>query len=74
VIADALVWEGADSQVLDAVSHIDDFGQYLIRALIFRSATDWILGEEESADSAPGDDPWAPAVHLACQLAARPGL
>jgi uncharacterized protein (TIGR02569 family) len=74
VIADALVWEGADSQVLDAVSHIDDFGQYLIRALIIRSVTDWILSEEESAGSAPEDDPWAPAVHLACQLAARPDL
>jgi uncharacterized protein (TIGR02569 family) len=69
VIADALVWEGADSQVLDAVSHIDDFGQYLIRALIFRSVTDWMLREEDRADSAPEDDPWAPAVHLACQLA-----
>jgi uncharacterized protein (TIGR02569 family) len=74
VIADALVGEGADSQVLDAVSHIDDFGQYLIRALIFRSVTDWILGEEEPVDSAPEGDPWAPAVHLASQLAALPDL
>jgi uncharacterized protein (TIGR02569 family) len=74
VIADALVWEGADSQLLDAVSHIDDFGQFLIRALIFRSVTDWILRKEESADAAPEEDPWAPAVHLACQLAALPDL
>jgi len=70
VVADALVWEGADSQILDAVSHIDDFGQYLIRALIFRAVTDWILAKNEPA--APGlDDPWAPAVGLALQLTAR---
>jgi uncharacterized protein (TIGR02569 family) len=65
VIADALIWEGADSQVLDAVTHIGDFGQYLIRALIFRSVTDWILRKEEPADSASEDGPWVSAVHLA---------
>jgi uncharacterized protein (TIGR02569 family) len=70
VIADALVWEGADIKVLEAVRHIDDFGQYLIRALIFRAVTDGILGQEQSAGSPAEDDPWAPAVHLACQLAA----
>jgi uncharacterized protein (TIGR02569 family) len=74
VIADALVWEGAGRHVLGAVSRIDDFGQFLIRALIFRSVTDWILREEELGDSAAEDDPWAPAVHLACQLAALPDL
>ena len=74
VIADALVWEGADSQVPDAVSYIDDFGQYLIRALIFRSVTDWILSVAVPADSASEDDPWVPAVHLASQLAAIPDL
>ena len=70
VVADALAWEGADSQILGAVSHIDDFGQYLIRALIFRAVTDWILAKNKQA--APGlDDPWAPAVRLALQLTAR---
>lgn len=72
VIADALVWEGAGRQVLDAISPVDDFGQYLIRALIFRSVTEWILRGQAPAGSAAGDDPWAPAVQLACQLAARP--
>src|SRR5258708_24837722 len=71
VVADALVWEGADARILDAVSHIDDFGQYLIRALIFRAVTDWILAKDAPAASGAGDDPWAPAVDLACQLAAR---
>ena len=70
VVADALVWEGADSQILDAVSHIGDFGQYLVRALIYRAVTDWILSRDESAESAAHHDPWAPAVDLACQLAA----
>ncbi len=70
VVADALVWEGADGQLLGAVSHIDDFGQYLIRALIYRAVTDWLMRDDESAARAGGDDPWAPAVDLACELAA----
>jgi len=70
VIADALVWEGADRQILDAVTHIRDFGQYLVRALIFRAVTDWILSQEDPAVSAAeDDDPWACALNLACQLA-----
>jgi uncharacterized protein (TIGR02569 family) len=70
VVADALVWEGADRQVLDAVTHIGDFGQYLIRALIFRAVADWIFSREEPANSAAEDqDPWAYAVNLALQLA-----
>lgn len=72
VLADALVWEGADHQVLDAVTHIPDFGQYLVRALIFRAVTDWISSQEEPANSAAEDDgPWALAVDLACQLAVQ---
>jgi uncharacterized protein (TIGR02569 family) len=72
VIADALVWEGADRQVLNAVSHIGDFGQYLARALIFRAVTDWIFGQGEPGNPATENDPWARAVSLACQLAALP--
>lgn len=72
VIADALVWEGAGRQVLDAVSHIGDFGQYLVRALIFRAVTDWIASQEEPATSAAEDDgSWGRAVKIACQLADR---
>src|SRR5262249_21720456 len=70
VIADALIWEGADRQVLDAITDIGDFGQYLVRALIFRAVTDWIFSQEDPANSAvEDDDPWASAVNLACQLA-----
>ncbi len=69
VIADALVWEGADDRVLHSVQHIADFGQYLARALIFRAVTDWLFaGERWPADEAQ-DEKWRTAVALACQLA-----
>jgi uncharacterized protein (TIGR02569 family) len=64
VVADALLFEGADDQLLRAVSHVADFGQYLVRALIFRIAADRIL----FAGRAP-DPRWAATVDLACQLA-----
>jgi uncharacterized protein (TIGR02569 family) len=69
VVADALVWEGADDQILEAVRHIADFGRYLIRALIYRAVTDWLVGGTDEV-TAGSDDPWSPAVDLACQLAA----
>jgi uncharacterized protein (TIGR02569 family) len=65
VVADALVWEGADRDLPGVVSDLEDFGQYLVRALIFRRVTDWIRGQGQS----PDDARWAPAVELACQLA-----
>jgi len=75
VIADALVWEGADRQVLGAVTHIGDFGQYLVRALIFRAVTDWIASQEEPANPAAEDDEcWERAVNIACQLVDLPDL
>ena len=64
VVADALLFEGADDQLLRAVGHIADFGQYLVRALIFRIAAERLL----SAGRSP-DPRWAPTVDLACQLA-----
>jgi uncharacterized protein (TIGR02569 family) len=36
VVADALVWEGADRSLLDSVADVDDFGQMLVRALLYR--------------------------------------
>jgi len=36
VVADALVWEGADELLLDSFAEVDDFGQLLLRALLFR--------------------------------------
>ena len=71
VVADALVWEGADRQILRAVRHFGDFGQYLVRGLIFRIVTDWILAGDEPRDAHnTGPDPWTETVDLACELAA----
>jgi uncharacterized protein (TIGR02569 family) len=70
VVADALVWEGADSRILSAVRHLDDLGQYLVRALVFRALTDWICNRGRPGQA--GNARWAPAVDLACELAARP--
>jgi uncharacterized protein (TIGR02569 family) len=36
VVADALVWEGADESLLDSVAAVDDIAQMLIRALLYR--------------------------------------
>lgn len=68
VVADALVWEGADETLLAAVEHVDDFPQYLLRALVYRAVTDRLfrLDEPPRPDA---DDPYLPAVELACRLA-----
>ena len=69
VVGDALVWEGADEEILAAVRTGGDFGQYLIRALIYRIVTERILVKNYPG-AAPGTaDPWAPAVEIACRLA-----
>jgi uncharacterized protein (TIGR02569 family) len=68
VICDAFVFEGADGSVLDTVSHVEDFPQYLLRAVIYRAVTDRLfrLGEPIRDD---GSDPYLPVVDLACRLA-----
>jgi uncharacterized protein (TIGR02569 family) len=68
VVADALVWEGADRSILAAVRHIGDFGQYLLRALIYRAVTESILGKPDPDPAGSCQDPYAPAVDLACKL------
>ena len=67
VVADALVWEGADQGLLEAVGHIEHFDQFFLRALIYRVVTDRLTREHEPirADAA---DPYLPAVELACRL------
>jgi uncharacterized protein (TIGR02569 family) len=73
VVADALVWEGADERLLAAVAHIERFEQFLLRALIYRAVTDRLFREHEPIR--PDDaDPYLPAVDLACRLASKPGL
>lgn len=69
VVADALVWEGADGSLLKAVAYVDDFPQYLLRALVYRAVTDRLFRLD--APPRPDDaDPYLPAVALACRLAA----
>ncbi len=67
VVADALVWEGADVALVAQVGHIDRLEQYLVRALIYRTITDWIIrrGEAMRPDQ---DDPYLPLVELALEL------
>jgi hypothetical protein len=69
VVADALVWEGADESILNAVAHVEDFGQCLLRALIYRTVTDRLFRSHEPIR--PDDaDPYLPAVELALRLVA----
>ena len=68
VIADALVWEGADESILGAVSHVPDFPQYLLRALIYRAVTARLFFESGRAETDEADH-FAPVVDLAVRLA-----
>lgn len=68
VVADALVWGGADKAILDDVAHVEHLDQVLLRALIYRAVTDRLFRARESVR--PGEaDPYLPAVELACRLA-----
>jgi uncharacterized protein (TIGR02569 family) len=69
VVADALVFEGADEALLDAVGHTDRFGQFLLRALIFRAVAEWLCGQDAAVRPDHGDS-WCRAVDLACRRAA----
>jgi len=70
VIADALVWEGADASLLSEVGHIEHFGQYLVRALLYRVITDRIHRPDDPP-RADVDDPYLPVVDLAVELCGR---
>jgi uncharacterized protein (TIGR02569 family) len=67
VVADAVVWEGADATLLRAVGHIVAFPQYLVRALIFRISSAAIGGFEGGPDEL--DDIYRSAAELAIDLA-----
>jgi uncharacterized protein (TIGR02569 family) len=68
VIGDALSWEGADESLLGAVSHIEDFPQLLLRALVYRIVVDALFraGRPSRSDA---DDLFSMPVELACSLA-----
>jgi uncharacterized protein (TIGR02569 family) len=67
VVCDALLWEGADETLLDAVADVGDFAQFLLRALIFRAVVDALFRAGEPR--AGGDDCFAGPVELALELA-----
>lgn len=67
VIADAVAFEGATSQVVDPLLDDPDFPQYLLRALIYRIVTDRVaVFDQLPADS---EDPYADVTELALRLA-----
>ena len=68
VVGDALVWEGADESLLEAVAHVEDFPQYLLRALLFRIVVDALFRADEPARREE-DDRFLRPVELACTLA-----
>jgi hypothetical protein len=41
IAVDAVCFEGAPVSLLETIEGTDGFAQYLVRALIFRIATDW---------------------------------
>ena len=69
VVADALVWEGADESLLESVADVDDFGQMLVRALLYRLVAAVEGGFEDDTDAI--DRRYRPAVALAIELTAR---
>jgi uncharacterized protein (TIGR02569 family) len=68
VVADALLWAGAGC-VPAAAGPPGGFGQFLVRALIFRAVASWILSGGRDRQPVPGTA-WTQAVNLACDLAA----
>lgn len=68
IVGDALLWEDADADILDAAAYIDDFPQYLVRALIYRAVTDRIFRADEPLRRDEGDH-YLGAVEFAVGLA-----
>ena len=66
VVADALVWEGADDSLVDAVAGIEDFGQMLARAIVYRMVAAVEGGFED--DDAAVERCYAGATELALEL------
>ncbi len=67
VIADALVFEGASSDVVQPMLVDQAFPQYLLRALLFRAVTDRLARQDLPRRDL--DDRYGPAVELAVHLA-----
>lgn len=69
VVADALAWSDAGSDVVEAAEGVARLGQHLIRALLFRVVTDILSGSTERV--AAGDaGPYAPVLAVLRPLVA----
>jgi len=66
VVADALVWEGADESLIESAAEVDDFSQVLLRALLYRLVAAVEGGFED--DHAAIERRYRPAVDIACHL------
>ena len=69
VVADALVWEGADQSLVASLGVVPDVGQMLVRALIYRLVAAIEGGFEEDADAI--DRRYRSTVNLAIELSAQ---
>lgn len=65
VVTDALVWEGAATAELKSAIDIDQFGQFFVRALLFRIIAD-VVADPRAMDARAAT--YAPAVDLAVRL------
>ncbi len=68
VVADALVWQGAGEDLLDAVAHVPHVEQLLLRALIFRAVSDRLLAGARRA-GIEGREAYRSAVNLVLRRA-----
>jgi uncharacterized protein (TIGR02569 family) len=67
-VVDALCWHGVSHEVIDRWARLPEWGQMLVRALIYRIAT-WPVARWTE----PPDDTYRPVVDLVVAYAARPG-
>ena len=66
VVADALAWEGAGLELIDAAADEPDFGQCLVRALLFRIVTDHLFAGDRQHEWLA---PYRSAIRAALDLA-----
>lgn len=68
VVADAMAWQGAGADLPAVVAAgVPEFGQCVLRALIYRIVADRLAGGERAHD---WQAPYRPAVRAACDLTA----
>ena len=70
VVADALLWEGADGRLLHAFASRPGFTQCLLRALVYRAVAHRLARLDEPPCESD-DDPFLPVVELALRAAER---